>query len=149
MVRYISRKDRATVARTTRKTAVSKTPPTSFTPEQAFEFMQRMWNPFGLSIPGMAAPPAPGMQPAPMPFPNPLAMFATLDPAEIDKKIGELRVIEGWLAMSLNFMQMSIKTLELQKASLEALRAGAAAARAPSTPAPEPGPKRPKPKEHE
>ena len=42
--------------------------------------------------------------------------------AEIERKIGELRVIEGWLAMSLNFMQMSIKTMELQKASLEAIR---------------------------
>ena len=111
---------------------MSKNPQTPFTPEQAFDFMQRMWNPFGLSIPGMTAPPAPGMQPAPMPFPNPLAMFATLDPTEIDKKIGELRVIEGWLAMSLNFMQMSIKTLELQKASLEALRAGAAATSEPA-----------------
>ena len=127
---------------------MSKTPQTPFTPEQAFDFMQRMWNPFGLSVPGMTAPPAPGMQPAPMPFPNPLAMFATLDPAEIDKKIGELRVIEGWLAMSLNFMQMSIKTLELQKASLEALRSGATAA-APSAPAPDPAPRRPKSKEQQ
>jgi hypothetical protein len=58
-----------------------------------------------------------------MPFPNPAAMFATLDPAEIERKIGELRMIENWLQMSLNLMQMSVKTLELQKASLEALRA--------------------------
>jgi hypothetical protein len=103
---------------------------------------------FGLSIPGMAPPPAPDAARADA-VSNPLAMFATLDPAEIDKKIGELRVIEGWLAMSLNFMQMSIKTLELQKASLEALRAGASAARTPPNPAAEPAPKRPKPKEHE
>ncbi len=109
--------------------------PSPFTPQQALEFMQKMWNPFGLSMPGVIPPPAPGMAPAAPPFPNPLAMFATLDPAEIDKKIGELRVIENWLTMSLNFMQMSIKTLELQKASLEALRAGAAAASEP-TPAP-------------
>ena len=109
-----------------------KNPPPSFTPEQAFEFMQKMWNPFGFAMPGAVAPPAPGMPQAPPPFPNPLAMFATLDPAEVEKKIGELRVIEGWLAMSLNFMQMSIKTLELQKASLEALRAGAAAASEPA-----------------
>jgi hypothetical protein len=148
MVRYISRKHRA-AARSARNTAVSKTPQPPFTPEQAFDFMQRMWNPFGLSIPGMTAPPAPGMQPAPMPFPNPLAMFATLDPAEVDRKIGELRVIEGWLAMSLNFMQMSIKTLELQKASLEALRAGANAA-APQAPEREHSPqKRTKTKEQE
>ena len=50
-------------------------------------------------------------------------MFAALDPAEIERKIAELRVIESWLAMSLNMMQMSIKTMELQKASLEAMRA--------------------------
>ena len=68
----------------------------------------------------------PRPRPAGMPFPNPAAMFATLDPAEIESKIGELKIVEGWLAMSLNMMQMSIRTMELQKASLEALRAGAA-----------------------
>ena len=118
--------------------------PSPFTPQQALEFMQKMWNPFGLSMPGVMPPPAPGMAPAAPPFPNPLAMFATLDPAEIDKKIGELRVIENWLTMSLNFMQMSIKTLELQKASLEALRAGAAAAAQPA-----PTPKKSRAKESE
>jgi len=55
-------------------------------------------------------------------FPTPAAMFAALDPAQVERKIAELRVIEGWLAMSLNLMQMSIKTLELQHASLEALQ---------------------------
>jgi hypothetical protein len=63
-----------------------------------------------------------------IPFPNPAAMFAALDPAEVERKIGELRVIENWLAVSLGMMQMSIKTLELQKASLEALRGTARAA---------------------
>lgn len=71
------------------------------------------------AMPGMMA----GFMPGMMPFPNPAAMFAALDPAEVDRKIGELRVIEGWLAMTLNLMQMSIKTLELQRASLEALQA--------------------------
>ncbi len=97
----------------------------SFTPQQALEFMQKMWNPLGLMLPGMT-PPAPGVTGAAPLFPNPMAMFATLDPAEIERKIGELRVIENWLSMSLNFMQLSIRTLELQRASLEALRAGAA-----------------------
>ena len=97
----------------------------SFTPQQAFEFMQKMWNPFGFTFPGMTAS-APGAASAPIP--NPLTMLATLDPSEIDKKIAEVRIIENWLAMSLNFMQMTVKTLELQKASLEALRSGAAAA---------------------
>jgi hypothetical protein len=62
-----------------------------------------------------------------MPFPNPAAMFPTLDPAELERKIGELRIVESWLQMSLNMMQLSIKTMELQKASLEALRGSAAA----------------------
>jgi hypothetical protein len=121
-----------------------------FTPQQALEFMQKMWNPFGAAMPGIVPPVAPGMPPA-APFPNPMSMFATLDPAEIERKIGELRVIEGWLAMTLNFMQMSIKTLELQKASLEALRAGAAAATQPpqERPRPQSQPKKSKPKESE
>jgi hypothetical protein len=98
------------------------------------EFMQKMWNPFGVPIPGFGVPGvptgAPGAPAAPLPgmagglpFPNPAAMFATLDPAEISRKIDELKIIEGWLQMSLNLMQLSIRTMELQKASLEALRA--------------------------
>jgi hypothetical protein len=118
--------------------------PSPFTPQQALEFMQKMWNPFGLSMPGVMPPSVPGVAPATPPFPNPLAMFVTLDPAEVDKKIGELRVIENWLTMSLNFMQMSVKTLELQKASLEALRAGAATAADPA-----PTPKKSRAKESE
>lgn len=96
------------------------------------DFMQRMWNPLGVPMPGFGMPGAPAATPgfgpafaapaASMPFPNPAAMFATLDPAEVDRKIAELRIVEGWLQMSLHMMQLSIKTLELQKASLEALR---------------------------
>jgi hypothetical protein len=108
------------------------------------QFMQKMWNPFGVPIPGFGMPAAPtGAQgegatpfagmPGAMPFPNPAAMFATLDPAELQRKIDELRIVEGWLQMSLNMMQLSIKTMELQKASLEALRGsqGAGAQSAP------------------
>ena len=95
-----------------------------FTPQDALDFMQRMWNPLGIPIPGFAAPAAaaPAAASSGMPFPNPAALFAALDPVEIDRKIGELRIIENWLAMSLSMMQMSIKTMELQKASLEAMR---------------------------
>jgi len=95
-----------------------------FSPQDAVQFMQRMWNPLGIPMPGFVPPATPAAAPAPggMPFPNPAAMFAALDPAEIDRKIAELRIIENWLTMSVNMMQMSIKTMELQKASLEALR---------------------------
>jgi len=89
--------------------------------EDALAFLSKLWNPLGFPMPGftmpatsapVAAPAAGGMG---VGLPSPASMFATLDPAEIERKIGELRVIENWL-------QMSIKTMELQKASLEALR---------------------------
>ena len=108
------------------------TPPPFPTPQQALEFMQKMWNPLGVPMPGFGmpgAPASPAMAPpvaGGMPFPNPAMMFAALDPAEVERKIAELRVVENWLAMSLSMMQMSIKTLELQKASLEAMRGPAA-----------------------
>jgi hypothetical protein len=73
-----------------------------------------------------------------MPFPNPMAMFATLDPAELERKIDEMKIIESWLSMTLNVTQMSIKTMEMQKASLDALRAAQAAATAPATPSAHP-----------
>jgi hypothetical protein len=118
----------------------------TFSAQDAMAFMQRMWNPFAMPMPGSAAgaveptagatashaSPAPASEPAAMPamfaFPNPAAMFAALDPAQVERKIAELRVIENWLAMSLNLTQMSIRTLELQHASLEALQAGSASA---------------------
>ena len=110
-------------------------PPMAFpTPQQALEFMQRMWNPLGVPMPGFGmpgAPASPGMAPPTaggLPFPNPAMMFAALDPVEVERKIAELRVVENWLAMTLSMMQMSIKTLELQKASLEAMRGPSQAA---------------------
>ena len=116
----------------------SSAPPLSA--QDALAFMQKMWNPFAMPMPGSAsgavaptAPPSaaagqPGNDTAPgmLAFPNPAAMFAALDPVQIERKIAELRIIEGWLSMSLNLMQMSIKTLELQHASLEAMHGGAA-----------------------
>jgi hypothetical protein len=116
--------------------------------QDALEFMQKMWNPFAMPMPGSAtgavaptqAPPgaadtpsqpaAPASAPSGMPgmlaFPNPAAMFAALDPAHVERKISELKIVEGWLAMSLDLTRMSIKTLELQHASLAALQANAA-----------------------
>ena len=124
-----------------------------FTPAEAMEFFQKMWNPLGLPVPGMpGAPGAPGTQgaqaaaqpaamPMPpfMPFPMPPQMaaamnpFATFDPAEVEKKINEFKAVEAWLGMQLGMLQMTIKTMEMQKASLDALQAQAKAS-AQSTP---------------
>jgi hypothetical protein len=97
-------------------------PSLPFSPQDAAQFMMRMWNPLGLAVPGFGATTA-GAPAAGVQFPNPAALFAALDPVEIERKLAELRVIEGWLAMSLDMMRMSIKTLELQKASVEAFAA--------------------------
>ena len=108
-------------------------------------FMQKMWNPFGIPVPGFGVPGTsagvPGIASAfggitgGLPFPNPAAMFASLDPVELARKIDELKVIEGWLQMSLNLMQLSIKTMELQKASLETMRAAQTTGSEKSSPA--------------
>jgi hypothetical protein len=71
-------------------------------PQDPFELFRRLWGPLGVPLPGMAMP--------------------TLDPNEIDKRIAELRSVEGWLAMNLNMVKFSIQGLEVQKAALVAMR---------------------------
>jgi hypothetical protein len=71
-------------------------------PQDPFEMFRRLWGPLGVPLPGMAMP--------------------TIDPAEIDKRIAELRSIEGWLSMNLNMLKFSIQGLELQRATLQAMR---------------------------
>jgi hypothetical protein len=65
------------------------------------EFVQRMWNPLGLQIPGIGAP--------------------TLSVEDIERRLVELRSVESWLKMNLTFLQMTVKTLEMQKQALETL----------------------------
>lgn len=71
-------------------------------PQDPFEMFRRLWGTLGVPLPGMAMP--------------------TLDPAEIDKRIADLRSIEGWLTMNLNMVKFSIQGLELQRAALQAMR---------------------------
>ena len=73
-------------------------------PKDLFDWMQKMWNPMSFPVPGMLTP--------------------TADPAEIEKKIRELKTVETWLTMNVGFVQMTIKTLEMQKAALDALGGG-------------------------
>ncbi|WP_028535767.1 PhaM family polyhydroxyalkanoate granule multifunctional regulatory protein [Paludibacterium yongneupense] len=54
--------------------------------------------------------------------PGSQAFLPPLNEAEIDRKIGELKVIEGWLTLNLGMLSMQIKTLEMQKAGLAALK---------------------------
>ena len=73
-------------------------------PQDPFELFRRLWGPLGVPLPGMAMP--------------------TLDPNEIDKRIAELRSVEGWLGMNLNMVKFAIQGLEVQKAALVAMRGG-------------------------
>ena len=71
-------------------------------PQDPFEMFRRLWGPLGVPVPGMAMP--------------------TLDPDEIERRIAELRSVEGWLNMNLNMLRLSINGLEMQKAALQAMR---------------------------
>ena len=79
------------------------------TPQDPFEMFRRLWGPLGVPVPGMAMP--------------------TLDPAEVEKRIADLRSVEGWLTMNLNMVKLSIQGLELQKTALQAMRSAADAAK--------------------
>lgn len=64
---------------------------------------------------------------------NPLdvqAMMKAIDPAEIDRRINEMRAVETWLKFSLSTLEMSIKTMEMQRdayASFQQMNATATA----------------------
>lgn len=67
------------------------------------EFLKGMWGSMGLNLPGMITP--------------------TLDMDELDKRITDLKTVEGWLKMNLNMLSMSIQGLEMQRAALGAVKA--------------------------
>jgi hypothetical protein len=71
-------------------------------PQDPFEMFRRLWGPLGVPVPGMTMP--------------------TLDPTEIDKRIGELKSVEGWLALNLNMLRAAIQGLEMQKAGLQQMQ---------------------------
>lgn len=84
-------------------------------------------NPFAMA--GGAVPGA-GM---PSGFANPFAAFASapldpqsimksIDPEEIDRRIKDMRAVEGWLKLSLSTLEMSIKTMEMQRDAYASLR---------------------------
>jgi len=73
--------------------------------KELWDYFQKMWNPASFPIPGMFTP--------------------TMSPEEVEKKIAEMKSVESWLKMNLNFLQMTIKTLEMQKAALQAIQESA------------------------
>jgi hypothetical protein len=71
--------------------------------QDPLEFLKNMWSSMGFNLPGMVTP--------------------TLDLNELDKRIADLRAVEGWLKMNMNMLHMSIQGLEMQRHTLAAMQA--------------------------
>ncbi len=66
-------------------------------------FMRNMWGNMGFTLPGMVAP--------------------TFDVEELDKRIKDMKAVEGWLRMNLSMLQMTIQGLEMQRSTVGAVQA--------------------------
>jgi hypothetical protein len=97
-----------------------------------FEFLQGLMKNAGSAIPGMNQWIAP-----------------TLDPAELDKRIDELRTVQFWLEQNARMLATTIQALEVQRMTLSTLKsmnvpvadvAEAFKIKTPPAPAPEPAP---------
>ena len=66
-------------------------------------FLRNMWSGMGVSMPGMVTP--------------------TFDIDELDKRITDMKAVEGWLRMNLSMLQMTIQGLEMQRTTLTAVKA--------------------------
>ena len=67
------------------------------------DFLKNMWGSMGMPLPGMVTP--------------------TLDTDELEKRITDLKAVEGWLKTNLGMLQMTIQGLEMQRATLAAMQA--------------------------
>jgi hypothetical protein len=72
-------------------------------PMDPLAFVRSMWSGMGISLPGMVTP--------------------TLDVDELDKRIKDMKAVEGWLRMNLSMLQMTIQGLEMQRTTLGAVQA--------------------------
>lgn len=66
-------------------------------------FLRSLWGGTGVPLPGLVTP--------------------TLDIGELDKRISDLKAVEGWLKLNLGMLQMSVQGLELQRGMLAAVHA--------------------------
>jgi hypothetical protein len=75
------------------------------TPQEMFDLWQKMVNPGA--------------------YPLQSLMFPVLDPEELEKKIGELEIVEHWLKANVNMVQLTIRTLHFQRAMVKGGKAAA------------------------
>ncbi len=77
------------------------------------QFLKSMWGQMGM--PGMSSMSVPG-------FSLPGMVTPTLDTEELEKRITDLKAVEGWLRMNLSMLQLTIQGLEMQQSTLSAVR---------------------------
>ena len=85
-----------------------------------FDLLMRFWAPLGVNPLGVNPLGAQSPSAAAAPFPG--FAFPTMNPAEIEKRISELRSVETWLALNLEMLRATIQTLEAQKTTLTAFQ---------------------------
>ena len=85
--------------------------PKPVTPQEMFDLWQKMVNPGA--------------------YPLQSLMFPVLDPKELEKKIGELEIVEHWLKANVNMVQLTIKSLQFQRAMVKGGEAAAEALKNP------------------
>lgn len=82
---------------------------------ESLELMNKVW---GASFPQMSGFPNPGSLMSSLPS----MMVPTLDVDELDKRIGDLRAVEQWLALNANMLRASIQALEVQRNTIATLK---------------------------
>jgi hypothetical protein len=86
---------------------------------ESLQWMSRMWgNSAAAPLPGAEAlfgqsPSVPGL---------PSMLMPTLDPKELEKRIGDLKTVEHWLDMNRALLHTTIQTLEMQRNAVIALQ---------------------------
>lgn len=71
--------------------------------QEPLDFLKSMWGNMGFPLPGMVTP--------------------TVDTNELERRIADLKAVEGWLRSNLSMLQMTIQGLEMQKNTLATLQA--------------------------
>jgi len=79
--------------------------------QDPLDFIKNMWGNMGFTLPGMVTP--------------------TMDTDEIEKRIADLKAVEGWLKTNLGMLQMTIHGLEMQRTTLAAMQAMSQSANSP------------------
>lgn len=71
--------------------------------QEPLDFLKTMWANMGIPLPGMVTP--------------------TLDTNELERRIADLKAVEGWLRTNLSMLQMTIQGLEMQRTTLATMQA--------------------------